>query len=68
MGLTKIYASTPLFSSTYLKSKSMIQLSWNSEQRQFEGKWYMRTSEYRAENKFFLKFHHQQALSLYETL
>ena len=67
MGLTKIYAATPCLPSTHLKSKILIQLSWNFEQRHFEGKWYIRTSKYHAENKFYLKLHQPQTLSLYET-
>jgi hypothetical protein len=38
----------------------IIQVIWNSETRQFEGKWYVRTKKYRGENKFELKFNKYQ--------
>lgn len=38
----------------------IIQVTWNSETRQFEGKWYVQTKRYREENKIELKFSKQQ--------
>jgi hypothetical protein len=41
-----------------------IQLIWNSDSHQFEGKWYVRTNKYHGEDKFELKFDgRQQQLS-----
>ncbi|CAF2408197.1 unnamed protein product [Rotaria sp. Silwood2] len=34
---------------------STIQLTWNSKNNQFEGKWYVRTSKYSGEGEFELK-------------
>jgi hypothetical protein len=44
----------------------IIQLIWNSETRQFEGKWYVQTKKYRGENKFELRFSKQQQPCTYQ--
>ncbi|CAF1600950.1 unnamed protein product, partial [Didymodactylos carnosus] len=32
-----------------------IQLGWNENEKDFQGKWYVRTSEYQSENKYKLR-------------
>jgi hypothetical protein len=68
MGLNKTYTSTLSQSSAFFQSQILIQLVWNTKNSQFEGKWYVHTKNYRAENKFYLKYNQQQLISLYETL
>jgi hypothetical protein len=36
-----------------------IQLYWNPDNNQFEGKWYVQTAKYRGEDKFELKLSNQ---------
>jgi hypothetical protein len=60
MGLTKTYqpgTGNPLQN---LGHTVTIQLEWNRNQCQFEGKWYVRTSKFRDEDKFELKLDYQQ--------
>jgi hypothetical protein len=66
IGLTKIYQSGPNNRSENSRHQVIIQLTWNSTNRQFEGKWYMKTNRYRGENKFELKFYKQEPLLPYE--
>jgi hypothetical protein len=66
IGLTKSYQLGTGNRSQNFGHQVLIQLVWNSETRQFEGKWYVQTKKYRAEDKFELKFSNQQQLSPYE--
>lgn len=59
IGLTKIYQFPNRNQSENLEYQIIIQLIWNSETRQFEGKRYVRTKIYREENRFELKFSKQ---------
>ena len=69
LAFTKAYTLQNAHSSIYTRHRLIVQLSWNEETRQFEGKWYVQTKTYRAENRFYLKFNqHQHPSSLYETL
>jgi hypothetical protein len=63
IGLTQIYQSTNGNRAGNLEHQIIIQLVWNSQTRQFEGKRYVRTRTYREENRFELKFNKQQQLS-----
>jgi hypothetical protein len=62
MGLIKIYQ----LGTGNREHQIIIQLIWNPETYQFEGKSYVRTKTYREENRFELKFTRQQQLSPYE--
>jgi hypothetical protein len=68
MGLTKTYQAGTGNPSENLAHQVTIQLGWNAQNNQFEGKWYVQTSKYRGEDKFELKFdgQQQQQLSAYE--
>jgi hypothetical protein len=68
MGLTKTYQAGTGNPSENLAHQVTIQLAWNAQNNEFEGKWYVQTSKYRGEDKFELKFSGpQQQLSAYET-
>jgi len=66
IGLTKIYRFDATTRIEHLEHQIIIQLVWNSETRQFEGKRYVRTKTYREENRFELKFSKQQRISPHE--
>jgi len=63
MGLTKIYQIANGNRSENFEHQIIIQLVWNDETHQFEGKRYVRTKKYREENRFELKFSRQQQFS-----
>ncbi len=66
IGLTKTYQAGTGNRSKNLGHQVTIQLAWNAQNNQFEGKWYIQTSKYRGEDKVELKFYKQQELSAYE--
>jgi hypothetical protein len=68
MGLTKTYQAGTGNPSENLAHQVTIQLTWNAQNNQFEGKWYVQTHKYRGEDKFELKHDGpQQQLPAYET-
>ncbi len=54
--LTKIYQQNTGNPLENFGHKVMIKLTWNATRDQFEGKWFVQTSNYRGEDKFELKF------------
>jgi len=68
IGLTKTYQAGTGNQSENSGHQVTIQLAWNAQNKQFEGKWYVQTSKYRGEDKFELKRDGQQQFSGYETL
>lgn len=56
IGLTKNYQAGTGDRSENLGHQVIIQLTWNAQNNQFEGKWYVQTSKYHGEDKFELKF------------
>ncbi len=66
IGLTKIYQAGTGNPSENLGHQVIIQLTWNAQNHQFEGKWYVQTSKYRGEDKFELKFNEQDVSNEYE--
>jgi hypothetical protein len=67
VGLTKRYQAGTGDPSENLGHQVTIQLTWNTQNNRFEGKWYVQTSKYHGENKFELKFNEQQEQhSVYE--
>ncbi|CAF4090130.1 unnamed protein product [Rotaria sp. Silwood1] len=60
IGLTKTYqlgTGNPLEN---LGHQVTIQLTWNAQSSQFEGKWYVKTSQYGGQDTFQLKFDKRQ--------
>ncbi|CAF1373449.1 unnamed protein product [Rotaria sordida] len=55
IGLTKTYTRGTGNQLENLGHQVIIQLTWNAQNNQFEGKWYVRTSKYHGEDKFELK-------------
>jgi hypothetical protein len=55
MGLTKTYEKGTGDPTQNLGHNVTIQVAWNLSQRQFEGKWFVKTSKYSGEDKFELK-------------
>jgi hypothetical protein len=43
-----------------------IQLTWNAQNNQFEGKWYVQINKYYDEDKFELKFYENNSKTVYE--
>ncbi|CAF2519169.1 unnamed protein product [Rotaria sp. Silwood2] len=68
IGLTKTYKKGTGNPSQNLGHQVTIQLTWNAQNNQFEGKWYVQTSKYYGENKFELKFDGQHIQTVYEKL
>jgi len=66
VGLTKKYQIGTGNRLENLGHQVTIQLAWNAQNDQFEGKWYVQTSKYHGEDKFELKFDGQHILSVYE--
>jgi hypothetical protein len=66
MALTKIYQLGIGNRSENVEHQIIIQLVWNVDTRQFEGKRYVQTKNFREENRFELKFSKQQQLSSHE--
>jgi hypothetical protein len=68
IGLTKTYqkGTGNLFQN--LGHQVTIQLTWNEKNQQFKGKWYVKTSKYRGEDKFRLKFNQEFVYTVYETV
>jgi len=60
IALTQKYQAGTGNLSENLGHQVTIQLTWNAQNNQFEGKWYVQTSEYHDEDKFELKFNGQQ--------
>ena len=56
IGLTKQYQAGTGNRSENLGHRVIIQLIWNVQNSQFEGKWYVQTNKYHGEDKFQLKF------------
>ena len=56
LALTKTYRAGTGNRSENLGHQVTIQLTWNAQNDQFEGKWYVQTSKYNGEDKFELKF------------
>ncbi len=56
IGLTKKYQEGTGNLLENLGHTVIIQLEWNFEKRQFDGKWYVRTKKYHGEDRFELKF------------
>ncbi|CAF0873525.1 unnamed protein product [Adineta ricciae] len=56
MGLIKNYRQGTGDRTQNLGHNVTIQVAWNETQQQFEGKWFVKTSKYRGEDKFELKF------------
>lgn len=54
--LTKIYKEGTGDPSQNLGHTVIIQLEWNSEERQFDGHWYVKTNKYNGKDRFELKF------------
>ena len=66
IGLTKKYQVGTGNPSENLGHQVTIQLTWNAQNNQFEGKWYVQTSKYHGEDKFELKFVGQQLPTVHE--
>ena len=66
IGLTKQYQAGTGNPKENLGHQVTIQLTWNDQNRQFEGKWYVQTSKYHGEDKFELKFNEQYVSTVYE--
>jgi hypothetical protein len=66
IGLTKQYQAGNGNRSENLGHQVTIQLTWHSDNHQFEGKWYVTTNKYRGEDKFELKFDGQEQPPAYE--
>ena len=56
IGLTKTYKLGTGNPSENLGHQVTIQVSWNEENQQFEGIWFLKKSQLLDENKFELKF------------
>ncbi|CAF1539891.1 unnamed protein product, partial [Rotaria sordida] len=66
IGLTKTYTRGTGNQLENLGHQVIIQLTWNVQNDQFEGKWYVQTSKYHGENRFELKFDGQHIQTVYE--
>ncbi|CAF5091265.1 unnamed protein product, partial [Rotaria sp. Silwood1] len=55
MDLIKTYERDTGNSNENIGHQVTLQLTWNSDHNQFEGKWFVRTSNYRGEGIFELK-------------
>jgi hypothetical protein len=55
IGLTKTYQEGTGDLQQNLGHNVTIQMTWNSTQCQFEGKWFVQTNKYSGEDKFELK-------------
>ncbi|CAF1387730.1 unnamed protein product [Adineta steineri] len=68
IGLTKTYLSGSGNPSENLGHNVIIQLEWNRDNNQFEGKWYVRTKKFKGSGDFKLKMNQNQIsiLSMYE--
>ncbi|CAF1191357.1 unnamed protein product [Rotaria sordida] len=66
IGLTKTYKRGTGNRLENLGHQVTIQLTWNAQNNQFEGKWYVQTSKYHGENRFELKFDGQHIQTVYE--
>ncbi|CAF3079326.1 unnamed protein product [Rotaria sp. Silwood2] len=68
IGMTKTYQLGTGDRSENLGHQVTIQLAWNARNRQFEGKWYVKTCQYGGQDVFELKFDRQQNFSLSENV
>lgn len=59
MGLSKTYQQGTGNPLENLGHTVTIQLEWNSNREQFEGKWYVLTKKFHGEDKFELKFNRE---------
>lgn len=66
IGLTKKYQAGTGNRSENLGHGVSIQLAWNTQNNQFEGKWYVQTSKYHGEDKFELKLEQENFSAGYE--
>ncbi len=66
LGLTKSYQSGTGHRLENLGHQVTIQLTWNAQNNQFEGKWYVQTNKYYGEDKFELKFDENNSKTIYE--
>jgi len=66
IGRTKKYQAGTGNRSENLGHQVTIELTWNAQNSQFEGKWYVQTSEYHGDGQFELKFDGQHLLTVYE--
>jgi hypothetical protein len=66
IGLTKTYQAGTGNRSENLGHQVTIQLTWNAQNNQFQGKWYVQTNKYHGEDKFELSFNGQQPANVYE--
>lgn len=64
IGLNKQYQAGTGDPLQNLGHQVIIQLPWNVENNQFEGKWYVQTEKYHGEDKFELKFQRQSEESI----
>jgi hypothetical protein len=65
MGLEKHYQIGTGNSSENLGHIVTIQVEWNFQNQQFEGKYYLRTSRHRDENLFIIRFQHSKHIHPY---
>ncbi len=68
LALTKKYQAGTGNRSENLGHQVTIQLTWNAQNDQFEGKWYVQTSKYHGEDKFELKFIGQHLQTVYASV
>ena len=64
-GLTKRYQAGTGNRAENLAHQVIIQLTWNAQTNQFEGKWYVQTSKYHGEDKFELRFEQEHSSTAY---
>jgi hypothetical protein len=57
IGLKKTYELGTGDRSDNLGHQVKIQLTWNTQNRQFEGKWYVEQSKHHDDGEFVLKFY-----------
>ena len=62
MGLIKQYQVGTGNPTENLGHQVTIQVEWNSENEQFEGKYYLRTSRHRDSNKFVIRHDNEEPL------
>jgi hypothetical protein len=66
IGLTKTYQAGTGNQSENLGHHVTIQLTWNVQDRQFVGKWYVQTNQYRGQGAFELRYNKRQQFSVHE--
>ncbi|CAF4225525.1 unnamed protein product, partial [Rotaria sordida] len=68
IGLTKTYQRGTGNPSENLGHRVIIQLTWNAQNNQFEGKWYVQKNRYHGEAKFELVFNGEQQPPAYNSV